>query len=229
MLVEPGQRLVDDLVTPPADVGQRHRRVLRKVEVVEVAIEALVESPFRVEDVGSDECAGRPAAPLEQRGEGEARGVEDEAAVVAHAVRRRNGTREDRRVGRQRQRHRGHRLVEAYAPGCQRVEIGRHPLGLAVAAELVGPRRVERENEDVQILGPHAPRQRAEPDAARGDDRGTIEVTRRRRGRGRRAGPPCRRTRGGGLPAVRATRSGARCLVCSSPGGWTVVASAPGR
>ena len=111
-LIEPGERPIDDLVARPLDGRQNGPLRLPEIEVVEVAVEPLGDTPSSIEHVGADEAAGAEAGGLEALGERGLTIVEKEAAVVADTVRRRVFSGEDRGVCRQRERRRRDRLVE---------------------------------------------------------------------------------------------------------------------
>ena len=102
--IEPGERLVGDLVARPVDAAERQRLVLAQIEVVEIGVEALVQPPPRIEHVGADEGARREPAALEHPGERRLARVEEEAAVVPDTVFGWKLAREERRVGGQRPR-----------------------------------------------------------------------------------------------------------------------------
>jgi len=62
--IEPREGLVHHVAGRAADVAKRDRAVLGQVEVVDVGVEPLVESPFRIEDERGHERGGGPAAAL---------------------------------------------------------------------------------------------------------------------------------------------------------------------
>ena len=66
-----------------------------QVEVVHVGLEALVEPPLAVEDVGADDGARPETLALQHGGQRQLVRRQEEAAVVAHAVFRREAARED--------------------------------------------------------------------------------------------------------------------------------------
>ena len=150
VLPEPAQRLVHRLVAGPLDrVHPGLLLVAAQVEVVEVAREALVDPPARVEHEGGHEPARPVAACRERLGERRLLGSQVVAAVVAHAVARRERPGEERGVGRQRERHDRRRALEAQAARGEAVEPGRARRGVTVAADVVGPCRVDRHDEEV--------------------------------------------------------------------------------
>jgi hypothetical protein len=104
--VEPPQRVVGNFVPRPIDAAKRERLVLAQIEVVEVGLKALRDSPLVVEHVGADEAAGREPIRLQPLGQRRLTLVEKEATVIADAVRGRERPGEDRGVCRQRQRRR---------------------------------------------------------------------------------------------------------------------------
>ena len=162
----PRQGLVHDLVAGPLDVRQRHAALPAEVEVVEVGVESLVDPPLAVEHVRADEPAGAVAPRLQDLGERELFGAEEEAAVVAHAVLGRELAGEQARVRRQGERRDGLGLLEQHALAGQVVEGRRLDVAIAVGPHAVGPRRVEGHHHQVQRLSRHAARQRPEVDAA---------------------------------------------------------------
>ncbi len=162
---DPGQCLVHDLVGGTLDAGQRNAFRLADVEVVHVCVEPLIDPPFRVQDIRGDEGARAISALLEQFGQRDLVGAEEEAAIVTNAVLGWELSGEDARVGRQRQRGDRHRLVEQHAFLREPIEDGRLDIGRTVRADPVSPRRVERNHQDVERVARHAPRERAEIDA----------------------------------------------------------------
>ena len=56
--IDPGGGLGDRLVARSLNLPQAERLGLLEVEIVEVALEALRDSPLVVEDVGGNEAAG---------------------------------------------------------------------------------------------------------------------------------------------------------------------------
>jgi hypothetical protein len=96
VLAEPAQRLVHRLVAGPLDrVHPGLLLVAAQVEVVEVAGEALIDAPARVEHEGGHEPA-RAVAPCRQRlGERRLVGGQVVAAVVADTVARGEGAGEE--------------------------------------------------------------------------------------------------------------------------------------
>ena len=102
--IEPGERLIGDLIAGTVDAAERERLVLAEIEVVEIGLETLRDAPLVVEDVRADESARREAERLQALGQRGLALIEKEAAVVANAVRRRQLAGEDRRMRRERQR-----------------------------------------------------------------------------------------------------------------------------
>ena len=64
LLLNPGQRLVHHLVGGALDPCEREAAPLAHIEIVEVRVEALIDPPLGIEDVGSDERAGSVATLL---------------------------------------------------------------------------------------------------------------------------------------------------------------------
>ena len=101
---EPIQEGLDDLPSLALDGIEAGLLVLGQVEVVEVAVEALVQAPAGVEDEGADERARRPAFRPQDLGQGRFGRGQVEAAVVPDAVGERIGPGQDRGVRGQGQR-----------------------------------------------------------------------------------------------------------------------------
>src|SRR3954451_3293834 len=110
--VEPRERVVGHFVAGPIDAAERQRLVLREVEVVEVGLKTLGDAPLVVEYVRANEPASGEAARLQPLGHRGLAVVEKEPAVVAHAVSRRELSREDGRMRRQRERRGRDGLLE---------------------------------------------------------------------------------------------------------------------
>lgn len=154
-LLEPRQRLVHDLVARPLNVAQAEPALgLRQVEVVDIGLEALVETPLAVEHVGGDDRARLEALALENRRERQLLRRQEEPAVVAHAVLGRKLAGEDAAVRRERQRRYRHRVLEQHALAREPVDRRCLDVPVAVRADAVGTRGVEGDDEQVQIVPP---------------------------------------------------------------------------
>ena len=108
--LEPGERVVHDLVAGLLDRAERDHLVLGEVEIVGVLVEALGEAPLRLEHPGGHEGSRGKARLVQPLGERHLLLVQEEAAVVAHAVVGRHEASEDRRVRREGERDRGGRV-----------------------------------------------------------------------------------------------------------------------
>ena len=184
-LPNPRQGLVHHFVGRPLDRAERKAALRAQVEVVEIGIESLVDPPLRVEDVGGDEPTGAVAALLEDFGQGDLVRAEEEAAVVADAVLRREFASEDARMGGQRQRRDRHRLVELHAVPRDAVEHRRLDVLRTVGANAVGARRIQRHHDDVEGLARDTLRKRAEVGAAARAGRARARQLPRSQPRGR--------------------------------------------
>ena len=124
---------------PWSGPGHRHRwRSLRQTEPA-------------IQDIGSGERAGRVARVLEALREGDDVWAQL-LAVVAHSVGRRQQPGHDGRVRRQRDGCGGDCLCEPQAVLAQRVDVRRRCGAIAVAREVVGARRVEGDDQQVEPL-----------------------------------------------------------------------------
>src|SRR6478752_4756597 len=95
---EPLERMVRNFVAASLDAAEGDAAILREIEVVEVLLEPLRDSPFVVQHVCADE-ATRPESPaLEAFGHRGLAVAQEKAAVIAHPVRRRQLAGEERRV-----------------------------------------------------------------------------------------------------------------------------------
>ena len=101
---------------------------------------------------GRHGAGGRIARGLEAVRECPVLRVQREADVVAHAVRRREQAREERRVGGERHRAMAERALEQHSLAGERVEHGRRGLRVAVTAHAVGPQGVDRDQDDRSVL-----------------------------------------------------------------------------
>jgi hypothetical protein len=162
VLVDPRQRAVDDLVARALDRAHREDLVLGQIEVVEIGVEPLRDAPLRIEHVGRDEAPGRVAAGLQGLGERLLLVVEEVPAIVADAMLRRKAPGEERGVRRQRDGGRRARMIEEDAILRQRIEIRRPRARVAVRAQPVGTRRVQRDHDEVEGSRRHAARQGAQ-------------------------------------------------------------------
>ena len=168
---EPRERVRHHLVALLLDGAERDHLVLREIELVRVDVEALAEAPLALEHPGRDERSGREAAlaqPLRERHLGV---VEEEAAVVAHAVMGRDEPGEDRRVRRERERNGGGRVVEDDAVARERVDVRREVGAKAVAAQPIRAGRVERHDDQVQLASRGSQAREAGPSVGVGSRR----------------------------------------------------------
>ena len=150
--IEPGQGRVHDLVPRPLDLAEVEMFILLQVELVVVVREALLEAPAAVEDERGDEGAGLVAPGGEHFGQGRLVVAEGRVAVDPDAVVSRIHAGHDRAVGRERQRRRRGRLLEENAPAGDGVQVRRRNAGVPVAGQMVGPGRVEGDQDDVRLL-----------------------------------------------------------------------------
>ncbi len=147
-VVQPGGGATGGLGGRPVADHEELRLVLG-VEVVVIAVEALVEPETAVEHDRGDESLGVEADGLQAFGEGHRSGAQGVGAVVANPVRGWKEPRQDRRVGGQSNRCGRHRVAAAHAGGCQAVEIGRARRSVAVAAQPVGSQGIDGDEQDV--------------------------------------------------------------------------------
>ena len=176
LLLEPGDRLVrhrigaslggDPAALLPIASAPEHAQLRLELgvgvegavlgPVVEV-IEAVVEAEALGRGVGADEGSRGVTGLPEDAREGRRGPVEVAAGSTvedAHAVARRVQAREDRRMGHGRDARGRHRELEAHAVGCECVEVRGRVLSVAVAAQPVGTRGVQRDEEHAPGLGP---------------------------------------------------------------------------
>ena len=148
--VEKAQRALDDLGTVPLFVERGPLRGILRAEFVVVTVEALVQAPHVVEHERADDGPGAIPVISQHLGEGRGLVAQVEAAVVAHAVIRRDRAGHQRSVGRKRQRNGGDRVCEPYAVPGERVHPGCPDVRLTVDTEVVRAGRVERDQQDVR-------------------------------------------------------------------------------
>ena len=97
---KPRQRGIGDFVGSTRDVADRRGLVFRDVELVDIGVESLVQTPPPVEHERADKGAGLPAAIFQHACECHVLRIEHVATVVAHAVAWRQQPGEQSRVGR---------------------------------------------------------------------------------------------------------------------------------
>ena len=142
----PGAR--EDLARAP--LGELEPACLRSPgKPIVVEVEPLVEPELAVEDIGPDERRRRESPRLQFLGKGlDARG-EAERAVGPHPVRGRREARQDRRVRGERDGHGGRDILPDYRFAGERVENRRLGRPVAVAAEVVRAKGVDRDEDDL--------------------------------------------------------------------------------
>ena len=159
---EPCADRADGRVRPPLGVWRVASRITtRKLIVVDV--EAACESESAAQRKSGDEGRGLVARGTKPFGERRHRLVEHEFGIVADAMARGSQPGEQRRVRGQRQRRVCHGVGEPDAAAGERVEGRRGGVAIAVAAEVIGPQRVDGDHDDVGRRGamdPEPSRQR---------------------------------------------------------------------
>ena len=182
--VEPGQGCVGNVAGGALDLTEGHAGRATQIEIVEVVVEALSRAPLRVENERTHEAAGAKTRRLELLGQDVARLVEIEAPVVPHAVTGRVVTGEDRRVSRQSQRSHRFGLLEQHALFGQAVEVMRLDAPKSVGCDAIRARRIERDQQQAQLVAVDSDRQPTEPDSGlRGDCGAGQEASREEQGR----------------------------------------------
>ncbi len=144
--VEPAGELGERLLGPALGVRPFQGRL--GLERVVVDVEAPADAEPGVDREGRDESRRGESSGFQDLGQ-RPPFRREVVAVVADAVGRRVDARQDRAVRRQGQRGRAVDPGEADALAGQAVEVGCRGLRVAVAAEAVGPGRVERDQENV--------------------------------------------------------------------------------
>lgn len=147
---EPGERPVHHVAPRPLRL-QGDAGVGIAGDLVVIHLEALVEPEAAVEHEGADE--GARAVPLlgkHGRQGALVRRVGAEAVVAQPMVGRQQAG-EDAGVGRQGQRHLGRRAGEADALGRQAVQPGGYGVAVSIAAQVVGPYRVQGHQDEVGV------------------------------------------------------------------------------
>jgi hypothetical protein len=166
--VQPPDRGIDDLRRRPLGLEQfRSRRIPPDGVVVDVEAVRQTEAP--IQHVGPDERASGITGVLQSPRQRRNLTVEDDA-VLTNPMDGRNGPREQRCVGRQRERHRRADVLERYPSRSKPVDGWRQP-----ASDPVGPQRVDGDEEDVQVSCRRDGRRLAQPDVQPGGRRGEDE------------------------------------------------------
>ena len=148
ILVEPGFERLEDLFGPAFGVGRFERRV--GLEVVVIDVESAVQAEAGVDGERGREGGRLVAAALEDLGQGRRPRAEGVGSVVVDAVGVRIFAGHDRGVGRQGQGDLAVSLAEPDSAIGQDVQVGRPARGIAIAAEPVGPGRVQGDQDHVQ-------------------------------------------------------------------------------
>lgn len=159
--VQPFGSQLGGLPAGPRTDHEELRLVLRP-EIVVVAVEALRKVVTPVEHQGRHKSLGAIAGPLQTLGQGDRIVTESIGAVVPDAVSRRIETGEDRRVRREGDGRRGDRVGAAHPLVRQSVHarsMGEHE---AVGPQMIGPRRVQSDEEHVERRPGTAGKQRRE-------------------------------------------------------------------
>jgi hypothetical protein len=166
--IPPGQHRGDHLGSVALRVEPIRGATARRFEPVVEVIETLGNAPAVMQDERSDGAESGEALGAQQFGQRHPLVVQEEPAVVAHSMIHRPGPGHQRRVRRQRQRHRGGGPGEQDPVPGQAVEMRRRDLPVAVGPEIVGPGRVEGDQQYVDVV----PCRRAPASAAQGGNDG---------------------------------------------------------
>jgi hypothetical protein len=148
-LAQPGQRGVGHL--RGIALGREGFAAPRaRVDAIVVDPESLIEPEPGIERERGDERRRAVAGAGQPLGEREVAGLEREVAVGPHPVSGRVEPCEQARVRGQGDRRGGERPIEANAARGQGVDLGRARRGVAVGADPIGARRVERDEDEVE-------------------------------------------------------------------------------
>ena len=148
---EPAERGVGGRAGVALDI-RRAPPVVAAGQVVFVDVEAAIEPEATVERERRHEGRRAVAGLLEILGRRAECRRQDVAPIVAEPMSGRRAARENRRVGRPRQRDMRQGGRELNASLRQGVQIRRQRVGRAVAAEMVGAQRVYRHEQDIRVL-----------------------------------------------------------------------------
>lgn len=146
VIFEPLPRQSRRLITFP--LAQEKYLVLL-FETVVIGIEALAQVEFRVKDEAADD-GPRRVAPLSQHfGQGHVRVGEAITEVIVHAVDRRDGSRQHRAMRGQSRGDGGDHVFEEHALSRDVIDVRRRLPWEAVARQVVGPQRIDADEENV--------------------------------------------------------------------------------
>ena len=150
--LHPLDRTFQNLFSSPLDDEPIRNGLGLRLEIVVVGIEAPGDAKSRVENEGAHEPT-RPITRLVQmRREGRDRFREIEADVVVHVVPQRRLAREQRCVrGECRRRYRMN-LFEQHTLLGQPVDMGRRHIAASVAGKMIGPKRIDADQNEVPGL-----------------------------------------------------------------------------
>src|SRR3954471_15641036 len=149
--VEPRDGLVGNFVAGAVDAAQRERLILAQIEVVEIGLKPLGDSPLVIEDVSADESTGAESRRLQPLGNRRLGLVKKKPAVVAYAVCWRKRAGENRGMRRQRQRRRRNRLLEQDTVVRQSVEVGCLHTVESIRVNAIGSRCIQRDDQKIEI------------------------------------------------------------------------------
>lgn len=150
--VQPPHRIRDDRVGPPltraAVDGTRFGTARSRAGVF---VESSIQTASRRQHDRSNEGGGPEAPRLQRFCERRVAGRHRVVRVVTDTVPRREETREEARVRRQRQRRDGRRPVEYDALPREPIERRHRHVHESVRRQPIGARRIERDNDDVEV------------------------------------------------------------------------------
>ena len=150
--LKPWQGLVHDFVGRPLDRSQRDSLELAQIEPIEVIVEALIQSPFGVEYIGGDECAGFVSLVLEELSQRLKSLGNENPAVVPDAVKERQRPCHDRCVGWQRERCLGEASLEPDPMLGKAINCWCFDVRASIACQMVGPRRVQCDQDQIELV-----------------------------------------------------------------------------
>jgi hypothetical protein len=149
---QPGPRRCRRPIAAPLELEGHEPAAGRLVQAIVIVGEAARQPELAVEHERADECRRVVAAGGQRLGHRRDIRRQHEVAVVAHAMAERLEAGQEAGMGWQGERHWRQRAFESNAVASQPVEVVGRSAGIAVAAQPIGPRRVERDQQDVRRL-----------------------------------------------------------------------------
>ena len=125
--------------------------IFRKIEVIVIIVDSLVQSPPRIDDKGANKGTGSHTVHFEYLCQGSPLRIKVKASVIPDAVIERVSTGEYGRMRRKSEWYLTSGIFKQYTGFCKPVHVGSFSSMVTVTPQMIGSGRVQGEKEDIQL------------------------------------------------------------------------------